>query len=162
MKSQFPLIGANGHLTLTSDLDLFVALASLFNFRTKIYSVTQITASTMSETPSIVEQPQELWRHSAPQTTQMWEFKELVKKKYNRTFNDYHELHQWSIDHITDFWGETWDFTNIVQESDQNPPYQQVSISVWWNLLHFFRIFVCISLCCDGLGYSIGQMEDTG
>jgi len=55
----------------------------------------------------------ELWRHSDHKSTRMWEFKELINKKYGLKLNSYDDLHQWSIDNITEFWGETWHFTGI-------------------------------------------------
>ena len=44
----------------------------------------------------------------------MWELKTLIERKYNVEFKDYHELHWWSVENVGAFWGETWDYTNIV------------------------------------------------
>lgn len=66
-----------------------------------------------------VEQPHpngdaiELWRHPNPESTRMWEFKELVNKKYGLELQSYDDLYAWSIENIAPFWGETWHFMGI-------------------------------------------------
>lgn len=57
--------------------------------------------------------PRELWRHSAPQSTRMYQFKELLGKKYNTEFPGYESLRQWSINNLALFWKEVWQFTGI-------------------------------------------------
>jgi acetoacetyl-CoA synthetase len=57
--------------------------------------------------------PRELWRHSAPQSTRMYQFEELLTKKYNIPFKDYESLRQWSISNLALFWNEVWQFTGI-------------------------------------------------
>jgi len=57
--------------------------------------------------------PRELWRHSAPQSTRMYQFEELLTKKYNIPFKDYESLRQWSISNLALFWKEVWQFTGI-------------------------------------------------
>lgn len=53
------------------------------------------------------KEPLELWRHPAPETTQMWFFKERVEQKYGVKLQDYRDLYNWSIENIADFWKET-------------------------------------------------------
>jgi acetoacetyl-CoA synthetase len=55
----------------------------------------------------------ELWRHSDPKSTFMWEFKELISRKYDVELDSYEHLYNWSIDNISPFWDETWSFTGI-------------------------------------------------
>ena len=55
----------------------------------------------------------ELWRHSSPETTQMWFFKERVQRKYGVKLKDYGDLYNWSIENVGDFWRETCLFTGV-------------------------------------------------
>ncbi|TVY50941.1 Malonamoyl-CoA synthetase vrtB [Lachnellula cervina] len=59
------------------------------------------------------KEPVELWRHSSPETTQMWFFKERVEKKYGVKLDGYQDLYNWSIENIEDFWRETCLFTGV-------------------------------------------------
>jgi acetoacetyl-CoA synthetase len=54
-----------------------------------------------------------LWRHSAPESTQMWEFLQKINKKYGYSLRTYQDLHRWSITHRGEFWGEAWDYCGI-------------------------------------------------
>jgi len=51
---------------------------------------------------------EELWRHPDPSSTQMWEFLTNINRKYNLNLTTYEQLHNWSIDHVSDFWAQTW------------------------------------------------------
>ncbi|KAI1344324.1 acetoacetate-CoA ligase [Xylariaceae sp. FL0016] len=55
----------------------------------------------------------ELWRHSRPEATPMFQFLEHVKKKYSLDINDYPDLYRWSVENISDFWAEVWYFCGI-------------------------------------------------
>ncbi|NCA85855.1 MAG: acetoacetate--CoA ligase [Clostridia bacterium] len=46
--------------------------------------------------------------------SQMWEFLQLIAKKYDLPKADYATLHQWSVAHPDKFWGEFWDYTKII------------------------------------------------
>ena len=63
-----------------------------------------------------------LWENADSKSTYMWEFLELVNHKYNQNIRSYPDLHKWSIDHNSDFWGEVWSFTGI-----RGTPFKQVS-----------------------------------
>ncbi|RAK87874.1 acetoacetate-CoA ligase [Aspergillus costaricaensis CBS 115574] len=54
-----------------------------------------------------------LWRHAAPEKTQMWAFMQKVNTKYDYSFQTYQDLHHWSITHRSEFWAEAWDFCGI-------------------------------------------------
>ena len=43
----------------------------------------------------------------------MWDFIQKVNKKYNKSFETYDELYQWSIENVADVWGEIWDYCGI-------------------------------------------------
>ncbi|MEV7648279.1 acetoacetate--CoA ligase [Arthrobacter sp. NPDC089319] len=40
-----------------------------------------------------------------------------IEQKYGRTFADYEEAWQWSVDHLEDFWGEVWDHFDVISHS---------------------------------------------
>ncbi|OBU00137.1 hypothetical protein VE01_01681 [Pseudogymnoascus verrucosus] len=63
--------------------------------------------------PATDDSNAELWRHPDPTSTQMHAFKERVNVKYGLKLDHYEELHKWSVENISDFWGEVWDFTGI-------------------------------------------------
>jgi acetoacetyl-CoA synthetase len=56
-----------------------------------------------------------LWVPSEGQikNANMTRFIYFVNRRYNKNFNSYHELYQWSIDQIPDFWAAMWDFAEI-------------------------------------------------
>ncbi|KAK9361235.1 hypothetical protein V1504DRAFT_98562 [Lipomyces starkeyi] len=62
----------------------------------------------------LLEHPVELWRYDQPEKTAAWHFLELINTKYGTELKTYQELYQWSIDNISIFWSEVWDFTDIV------------------------------------------------
>jgi hypothetical protein len=62
---------------------------------------------------SIPTQPIQLWTHPAPETTQMWLFKERVEKKYDMKLVGYQGLYDWSIENVADFWREVALFTGL-------------------------------------------------
>ncbi|KAK6949847.1 hypothetical protein Daesc_008169 [Daldinia eschscholtzii] len=62
------------------------------------------------ESPS---QPAELWRHPNPTSTQMYKFLEHVRDKYDFEIKDYPTLHKWSVENISEFWEEVWNFCGI-------------------------------------------------
>ncbi|KID92619.1 acetoacetyl-CoA synthase [Metarhizium guizhouense ARSEF 977] len=56
----------------------------------------------------------ELWRHDAPGDTPMWQFIQQVNKKHALSIDGYPGLYQWSVDSVSSFWEEVWDFVGIV------------------------------------------------
>ncbi len=56
-----------------------------------------------------------LWTPTQDQieASQMDAFRKQINARYNLSLNDYHELHQWSVTHITDFWKAIWGFMSI-------------------------------------------------
>ncbi|KAI5250407.1 acetoacetate-CoA ligase [Aureobasidium subglaciale] len=59
------------------------------------------------------DQGSELWRHPAPETTQMWKFLQTVNKENGLGLTSYDDLYDWSIDQTADFWDAVWRFTGI-------------------------------------------------
>jgi len=46
-------------------------------------------------------------------SSNMYTFLTRIAEKYNLRDNEYYTVHKWSVEHITDFWAEIWDFCNI-------------------------------------------------
>jgi acetoacetyl-CoA synthetase len=61
-----------------------------------------------------------LWKPNPEkaQNSQMWEFLQIVSKKYNFTKADYSHLHQWSVTSPDEFWGEFWNYAGITHDKD--------------------------------------------
>lgn len=57
-----------------------------------------------------------LWKPSEGQIkkTNMHAFMTEVNQKFNKKFKSYNELWQWSVDNISDFWSQMWDFAKII------------------------------------------------
>jgi len=60
----------------------------------------------------------ELWSHPKPETSQLWQFLERVNKERNLKLRNYHDLYRWSIDNISDFWGDAWRAVGIRASED--------------------------------------------
>ncbi|OAA41009.1 acetoacetyl-CoA synthase [Metarhizium rileyi] len=56
----------------------------------------------------------ELWRHDAPHNTPMWQFIQQVNDKHALSIDDYPGLYRWSVESVSAFWEEVWDFVGIV------------------------------------------------
>ncbi|HMA67008.1 MAG TPA: acetoacetate--CoA ligase, partial [Desulfosalsimonadaceae bacterium] len=65
-----------------------------------------------------------LWQPSEEQIkqTNMYRFIQYVNGRYRLSISNYHELYQWSVDNIADFWAAMWDFADIIHSR----PYEQV------------------------------------
>jgi acetoacetyl-CoA synthetase len=49
--------------------------------------------------------------------SQMFDFMQRINKKFGCNFQEYYDLHQWTVDHIPEFWGEFWEYTNIIHSA---------------------------------------------
>ena len=78
-----------------------------------------------SRDATVVQPGEELWRHPDPTSTYMWHFLQKIKQD-NKTLplETYHDLHQWSIDHIADFWAAAWQYVGI----RASRPYDEVGL----------------------------------
>lgn len=62
----------------------------------------------------------ELWTHHAPARTPMWKFIQQVNNKYGLDIDGYPGLYKWSIDNVSTFWEDVWDFVGIVSSEKAN------------------------------------------
>ncbi|KAK9480738.1 hypothetical protein V1514DRAFT_275834 [Lipomyces japonicus] len=76
----------------------------------------------ITEDNELANQPKELWRYAHPETTQAWAFLQLINQKYDLQLKTYHDLFNWSVTNIADFWAEVWSFTHVVSSK----PYTKV------------------------------------
>ena len=65
-----------------------------------------------------------LWTHSEPKATKIWGFLQRVNKKHNLQCRSYDELYQWSVDNISAFWEDLYNFVGI----NTSAPYTRVSM----------------------------------
>ena len=54
-----------------------------------------------------------LWTPSHPEQTQMAQFIHRVNEIYGLELKSYDELFNWSVNHISEFWEQLWDFSEI-------------------------------------------------
>ncbi|KAF2873769.1 hypothetical protein BDV95DRAFT_567721 [Massariosphaeria phaeospora] len=54
-----------------------------------------------------------LWKHPAPKQSSMFAFLDHVNQKYGLQLSNYEELHKWSIERTSKFWGRVWAFVGI-------------------------------------------------
>lgn len=78
----------------------------------------------------------ELWRHPAPETSQMWDFLQRANKEQGLHMKSYGDLHQWSIDHVADFWAAVWEYTGVVASAQ----YEEVHIQELWQIAHAYLL----------------------
>ncbi|OAQ93236.1 acetoacetate-CoA ligase [Purpureocillium lilacinum] len=57
---------------------------------------------------------EELWRHPDQASTPMWDFIQRVNKKHGLQLHGYPGLYKWSVDNVSSFWEEVWDFVGVV------------------------------------------------
>lgn len=54
-----------------------------------------------------------LWVNQNPTESYMWEFLQLINKKYDKALKTYDDLYNWSISCLPQFWEEVWAFTGV-------------------------------------------------
>jgi acetoacetyl-CoA synthetase len=47
-------------------------------------------------------------------------FQTEIETKHNLKFNNYNELHQWSIDNPDKFWSDVWEYSNVIYSKNYN------------------------------------------
>ncbi len=59
-----------------------------------------------------------LWTPSEERqkATKLYEFIKVIETATDRTFSDYHDFYQWSIDDQKTFWDKFWDFSGVIGE----------------------------------------------
>ena len=65
----------------------------------------------------------ELWRHSSPHTTQIYDFMKKSGQKHGVSFDSYHDLWRWSVSEPAQFWEDIWHYTTV----KAHKPYDKVS-----------------------------------
>lgn len=55
-----------------------------------------------------------LWEPQDVEHAQMYKFIQRINKKYGKSLDSYDTLYDWSINNISDFWEEVWDYTGMV------------------------------------------------
>jgi acetoacetyl-CoA synthetase len=79
----------------------------------------------MSSAPTERQQP--LWSPSAEwkESTELSAYMRWAGERHGRTFEDYGELWQWSVDRLEDFWADIWEFCGVRAST----PYRRVLAS---------------------------------
>ena len=77
-------------------------------------------ASIFNEKESIMAKL--LWQPSEERIkgTNMYRFMNLINEKHGKNFAEYKDLYQWSVENITDFWADFWDFAGIKASAPYN------------------------------------------
>ncbi|KAL4886400.1 hypothetical protein BJY04DRAFT_213170 [Aspergillus karnatakaensis] len=68
----------------------------------------------------IPQSPKELWRHSTPQSTQIYQFLKKTAEKHGLALSNYNDLWQWSIAEPAKFWEDIWLYTAINAHKSYN------------------------------------------
>jgi acetoacetyl-CoA synthetase len=65
-----------------------------------------------------------LWqpKEEAVVASNMYRFMETVNRQYGTEFKEYKELHEWSVNNLSEFWAELWKFVDV----KASVPYSQV------------------------------------
>src|SRR6187399_249528 len=59
-------------------------------------------------------------------------YQEWLVKHHNLRFDNYHQLWQWSVDKIDDFWKSLFDYFEIIKEGDFLPVRSGIMPEVRW------------------------------
>ncbi|MFT5930749.1 MAG: acetoacetyl-CoA synthetase [Oceanospirillaceae bacterium] len=104
---------------------------------------------------------QPLWQPSQSriEQTNLWRFIQSINASLNLNITDYHQLHQWSIDHSELFWDQIWQQCNVVsshkgsvilEHGDKMPGakwYPQAKLNFAENLLKVRDISPALIYC---------------
>lgn len=55
-----------------------------------------------------------LWKPKKPKKSQMYDFIQLINHNYKLKITKYEDLHNWSVNNISDFWKEIWNYSDIL------------------------------------------------
>ncbi|KAI1129467.1 acetoacetate-CoA ligase [Nemania abortiva] len=58
--------------------------------------------------------PRKLWEHPNPKSTQLWEFMQLVNRKYHLNLSTFQDIYQFSSDRRSEFYDEVFRFGNLI------------------------------------------------
>lgn len=81
-----------------------------------------------------------LWRPSVARvkTSSMTDFTRYLSKRQSRAFADYSELHEWTIQHLDEFWSNYLDYTRLLYSSPATEvlSHQQMPGARWFTGMH--------------------------
>ena len=63
-----------------------------------------------------------LWKPDSRKKTKMADLTDIINRNHSQKINDYEQLHNWSVNHIPEFWEEIWNYCDIIHSE----PYTQV------------------------------------
>ena len=55
-----------------------------------------------------------LWKPDSKKETKMAELTAIINHNHDQKIKNYEQLHDWSINHISEFWEEIWNYCNII------------------------------------------------
>ena len=55
------------------------------------------------------------------QNSNMWAFKTKIEEKTGLKFDNYIDLHKWSVNTVEDFWNEVWDYCGVIGDKGDKP-----------------------------------------
>ncbi|MGD8560909.1 MAG: acetoacetate--CoA ligase [Desulfarculaceae bacterium] len=69
-----------------------------------------------------------LWKPSPQRVAEanLTRFIEFVNQKYGKSFQDYFDLYQWSVEAIPDFWAAMWEFGGVIHSQDYSQVVQDL------------------------------------
>lgn len=56
------------------------------------------------------------------QTSRMYQFQQKIAAKHGVSLESYSDLHQWSVNHLEDFWAAVWEYCGVVAQQ----PYEAI------------------------------------
>ena len=88
-----------------------------------------------------------LWKPDSPDKTKMADLTSIINRNHDQKVNSYEQLHNWSVNHIPEFWEEVWNYCGIVHSE----PYTEVVDDIktmpgakWFRDTSNFSIVTCI------------------
>ncbi|MHA2295509.1 MAG: acetoacetate--CoA ligase [Candidatus Hodarchaeales archaeon] len=71
-----------------------------------------------------------LWKPSEDQIEQAnaTKFIKFVNRKFNLSIGSYHQLHEWSVEKISDFWATMWEFGEVIASRRYNEVVEDLSV----------------------------------
>ncbi|KAI0490831.1 acetoacetate-CoA ligase [Xylaria cf. heliscus] len=84
--------------------------------------------------------PRKLWEHPSPKSTQLWEFMQLINKKYHLNLTTFQDIYQFSVNRRSEFYDEVFKFSSLIhvgsysQVVDESKPID--SIPRWFEGVH--------------------------
>ncbi|KAI1754520.1 acetoacetate-CoA ligase [Xylaria castorea] len=84
--------------------------------------------------------PRKLWEHPDPKSTQLWEFMQLINRKYRLNLTTFQDIYQFSVEKRSEFYDEVFKFSRLIhvgsykQVVDESKPVD--SIPRWFEGVH--------------------------